>query len=185
MSNSRAMGDAALAMGATLERFRPGRRARPSDGSPLQIASCGGRRRGALRGRTSKVHATFRCWRRCGRCGAGNAPASSPFCVLRITLLGQWRRATFNGATRVPHSSLHVVSAMRSDRTGRRSLRALIPRDRGPGPFVKIIEDHFRRHFRAAIDTASLALPVKMRLKTKVSKLPVILQLTALAMDRE
>jgi hypothetical protein len=34
------------------------------------------------------------------------------------------------------------------------------------------------------MDAASFVLPVKMKLKTKVSMLPVILQLMALAMDR-
>ena len=49
---------------------------------------------------------------------------------------------------------------------------------------MKIVEDHFRRHFRTRDRYGKLALPVKMRLKTKVSKLPVFFQLTALAMDR-
>ena len=35
-----------------------------------------------------------------------------------------------------------------------------------------------------AIDPASLTLPVKMKLNTNVSTLPVIRQLTALAIDR-
>jgi hypothetical protein len=35
-----------------------------------------------------------------------------------------------------------------------------------------------------AIDPASFTLPVKMKLNTKVSTLPVILQLIALAMER-
>jgi hypothetical protein len=52
---------------------------------------------------------------------------------------------------------------------------------------VEVVQDHFRGHLWAGDGACELCAPredEKMKLKTKVSTLPVILQLIALAMDR-
>jgi hypothetical protein len=52
-------------------------------------------------------------------------------------------------------------------------------------PLVKIIKHHFVNISVTAIEPASCRLRVKIKLSTNVSKLPAILQLSALATERE
>jgi hypothetical protein len=66
----------------------------------------------------------------------------------------------------------------------RDALAPLVPGNCSPKSLMKIVKRHLREHFGDRDEPANFRLRVKMKLRRKVSKLPAILQLSALRSER-